>query len=218
MGSLALLSHFAASTCTQQFLGFKSWDFYLSHDSACQIINFPILGSHSGILLILLAIADDLFRAVGLLAVIFIIYTGFKYIFSSGSPDEAGKAMSTGINALVGLGISLVAVLFVSFLGGQLDSQNRSAGQVGQLDLSHVPNPLGTGDGSIIQTGLSITFSIMGVLAFLVIIIAGMNYAFSQGDPQATGKAKSAIIYAFIGLIIAILAQSIVSFAVNTHP
>ena len=58
----------------------------------------------------------------------------------------------------------------------------------------------------------------MGVLAFLVIIIAGMNYAFSQGDPQATGKAKSAIIYAFIGLIIAILAQSIVSFAVNTHP
>ena len=72
--------------------------------------------------------------------------------------------------------------------------------------------------GQIIPTVLSIVFGIIGVLAFLIIVIAGMNYAFSQGDPKGTAKAKSAIIYALVGLIIAILAQSIVSFAVNSHP
>lgn len=215
----SLLNHLAAADCAPSFLGFKSWNAYLNYDpTTCEILKFPILGSHSGILLILLAIVDDLFRAIGLLAVAFIMYAGFKYIMSQGKPDETSKAMSTGINALVGIGISMVATTFVGFIGGQLNSNNQNAGQVGLLDLSLLPTPFGASNGQIIPTVLSITFNILGILAFLIIVIAGMNYTFSQGDPQATGKAKSAIVYALVGLILAILAQSIVSFAVNTRP
>ena len=79
MNPVPLLSHFAIN-CTPTFLGFKSWNYYLNFDpNTCEILKFPLLGSHSGILLILLAVIDDLFRLIGLLAVGFIIYAGVKY-------------------------------------------------------------------------------------------------------------------------------------------
>ncbi len=184
-------------------------------------MHFHVLGANSSLLLILLAIVDDLFRLAGLLAVGFIIYSGFQFVLSQGSPEESAKARTTGINALVGLGISLVAIVFVTFLGGQVDNRSGGSGTSklgGTLDVNSLPFPTGVEGSGLIQTALSVIFGVLGAIAFLIIVIAGMQYAFSQGDPQATGKAKAAIIYALIGLIIAILAQSIVSFAVNHQP
>jgi predicted nucleic acid-binding Zn ribbon protein len=56
---------------------------------------------------------------------------------------------------------------------------------------------------------------IIGAVSVLVIVIAGMMYVFSGGDPNNTKRAKDAIIYAVIGLVIALLAQAIVSFVIN---
>lgn len=216
---LTLAGQFADTACTKQFLGLLPWNNYLDYDSNCNLIHFHVLGANSSLLLIGLAIIDDLFRLAGLLAVAFVIYSGFQFVLSQGSPEEAAKARTTGINALVGLGISLIAITFVSFLGAQLGGGGRGAadGPFG-LNVNSLPNPVGVENGNIFQGALSIVFGVLGAIAFLIIVIAGMQYAFSQGDPQATGKAKAAIIYALIGLIIAILAQSIVSFAVNHQP
>lgn len=213
---LSLLNVFAATNCYQQFLGLRPWNFYLQMDDNCQVQGFVLLGSHSSILLVLLALVDDLFRIIGLLAVIFIIYAGVQFILSSGKPDEAAKARTTGINALVGLGISVVATAFVSFLGAQVD--NRSGGKNGNLQLFALPNPTGIEGAGLIQTGLSLAFNIIGAVAFLVIVIAGMQYVLSQGDPQTTKRAKDMVIYALVGLVLAIVAQSIVSFAVHYRP
>jgi len=218
MANLLQFTQLFAAGCRTTFLGFLPWDYYLQFNSTtCQLQGFNVLGANSSILLILLALVDDLFRAAGVLAVAFIIYAGFQYVLSQGAPDETAKALRTGINALVGLGISLVAVLFVSFLGAQVDNRKGGTTPIG-LGLGSLPNPTGVEGSSLLQTAMGVTFGILGAIAFLIIVIAGMNYAFSQGDPQATAKAKSAIIYAFVGLVIAILAESIVSFAVNTHP
>ncbi len=212
MANLSLLSHFAASTCAKTFFGFLPWDYYLSHDTSCQVNRFILLGSSSDIILILLALLDDLFIAAGLLAVIFVIAAGVEYIFSSGAPDKTAKALTTGINALVGLGISLVAIGVVRFIGTQFDNQR--AGTVGQhLDLSTLPNPGGLAGAGFIQTALGIAFGIIGALAFLMIIIAGMQYVLAQGEPKATAQAKNTIIYAIVGLVLVVLAQSIVSLA-----
>ena len=218
MDNLIMLSHFG-DACANSFLGFIPWNFYLQMDPAnnCEITNFYLLGGNSGIILILLAILDDLFRAVGLLAVAFTIFAGAKFVLSQGSPDEAAKARTTGINALVGLGISMIAIAVTSFVGNQVG--NQGGGSVGNhISLGNLPNPTNAAGGDLIHVALTISFGILGAIAFLIIVIAGLQYVLAQGDAQATAKAKNTIIYALVGLVLAIVAQSIVSFAVNIHP
>jgi hypothetical protein len=79
-----------------------------------------VFGSHSAFLLIGLAILDDLIRVSALVAVGYVIYGGILYMTSQGSPDMTKKAQQTIINALIGLGIALIAVAMVSFIGNQL--------------------------------------------------------------------------------------------------
>lgn len=69
---------------------------------------------------------------------------------------------------------------------------------------------VGANDDSI-KAFLAIVFTTLGALAFLMLVIGGVRYVASQGDPQATAKAKGTIIYALIGLVVAISAVSIVS-------
>lgn len=62
---------------------------------------------------------------------------------------------------------------------------------------------------------LQLVFGLLGAIALLVIVIAGLRYVISQGDPQAVAKAKNTIIYALVGLVIAVAAFSIVSFVIR---
>lgn len=201
------------------FFGLLPWYHYLDLNSQCDFDashNFVLLGAHSSVLLIALAIIDDLLRLAGLLAVFFVIFAGVKFILSNGSPDEAAKARSGGINALVGLAITMVAIAFVSFLGNQVGGSGTGGMAAGnQVDLSSLPNPTGVADGTLLQTVLGIIFGVIGALSFLIIVIAGMRYMLAQGDPSSTVQAKNTIIYALVGLVIAIAAESIVSLAVR---
>jgi Type IV secretion system pilin len=70
-------------------------------------------------------------------------------------------------------------------------------------------------DQGTITIILSIVFGIIGALALLIITIAGFRYIISAGDPKKTADAKSTIIYALIGLVVAISAEAIVAFVVN---
>jgi cytochrome bd-type quinol oxidase subunit 2 len=55
----------------------------------------------------------------------------------------------------------------------------------------------------------------VGIIAVVMIVFAGVQYATSQGDGAKTKKAKDTIMYAVIGLIVAILAFSIVNFVLK---
>lgn len=86
-----------------------------------------------------------------------------------------------------------------------------------QIDLPrdqlNVPQPELT-PGSL-QTILQIVFGLGGGIALLVIALAAFNFVVSGGDPQKTAKARSAIIYAVIGLVVCITAFSIVTFVLT---
>ena len=74
-------------------------------------------------------------------------------------------------------------------------------------------------DDSLIPTVNDIINAIIGILglvAVLVIVLAGVSYTTSAGDPAKAKKAKDAILYGVIGLIIAILAFAIVNFALTS--
>ncbi len=62
---------------------------------------------------------------------------------------------------------------------------------------------------------LSIVFNILGALALLIIVISGLRYILAGGDTAKVTKAKQAIIYALVGLVIALSAQAIVIFVVK---
>lgn len=61
-----------------------------------------------------------------------------------------------------------------------------------------------------LQKGLAIAFGIFAAVAVLVIVIAAINFATAEGDPDKISRAKKTIIYAAIGLIICLSAEAIV--------
>ena len=73
------------------------------------------------------------------------------------------------------------------------------------------------GDGlqKVIATALNILTWITGVAAVFVLIIAGFRYVVSGGSSSGVTGAKNMIIYALIGIVIAMLAQLIVRFVIG---
>lgn len=79
-------------------------------------------------------------------------------------------------------------------------------------------NAAGTDSTSLearIQTIVNILLFILGAIAVVMIVIGGIRYATSNGDSSATKAAKDTILYAVIGLIVAILAYAIVNFVIT---
>lgn len=56
---------------------------------------------------------------------------------------------------------------------------------------------------------------IVGVAAVIMLIIAGLRYITAGGDAGGLQAAKNTIIYAIVGLIIAIFAQVIINFVMS---
>lgn len=75
-------------------------------------------------------------------------------------------------------------------------------------------NPLYGPDG-VIQLVVNVLAIVIGVAAIIIIIIAGIQYMLSTGDPTKVNNAKNAILYALIGLGIAVVARTIVVFILS---
>jgi hypothetical protein len=57
---------------------------------------------------------------------------------------------------------------------------------------------------------INIVSAVVGLIAVIMIIIAGVRFVTSGGDPAQVKGAKSALIYAIVGIVIVALAQLIV--------
>lgn len=54
-----------------------------------------------------------------------------------------------------------------------------------------------------------------GVISVIMVIIGAVKYTLSAGDSNATQSAKNTIMYALIGLVVALFSQVIVSFVLS---
>lgn len=63
-----------------------------------------------------------------------------------------------------------------------------------------------------ITTIINVVVGIVGLVAVIVIVVAGIFFVTSQGDAAKVTKAKNAVLYGVIGLIISLLAFAIVNF------
>jgi fumarate reductase subunit D len=76
------------------------------------------------------------------------------------------------------------------------------------------PFPKVQANNQTIRKVMQFVFALIGAISLIVIIVAGLRFSMSQGEPQNSNKARNAIIYAAVGLVIAISATIIVDFVV----
>lgn len=68
------------------------------------------------------------------------------------------------------------------------------------------------GQEGIFTTVVNVLLFLIGAISVIMLIIGGIRYTISNGDQGAVTSAKNTILYAIIGLIVAIMAYAIVGF------
>lgn len=61
----------------------------------------------------------------------------------------------------------------------------------------------------------NILLLVIGIVAVIMLIVGGLMYIFSGGDPNNTKRAKDTILYTIVGIVVALLAYAIVTFVVG---
>jgi len=89
-----------------------------------------------------------------------------------------------------------------------------SAQHVLAADLGTIPDSGGTTDDlpAAIETVIQFVLFLLGSIAVLVIVIAGVRLVVTGGDETERGKARDAVLYAVVGLVVVLLASAIVNF------
>ena len=72
------------------------------------------------------------------------------------------------------------------------------------------------GNGGIFTSVSNILLFIVGAIAVIMIILAGLRYITSAGNSSAVTAANNTILYAIIGLIVAILAYALINFVITS--
>ena len=85
------------------------------------------------------------------------------------------------------------------------------AGLLGKADALGVPR---NNDVDIMKF-VNLALWVAGIIAVIVVIIAGINYSLSAGDPAKTASAKNAILYSVIGLVIIASAIAITGYIIG---
>jgi hypothetical protein len=70
-------------------------------------------------------------------------------------------------------------------------------------------------DPGTLHAILQIVFAIIGALALVMITLSGLRYITSAGDPQKASSAKNGVVYALVGIVIALSAEAILAFVLN---
>lgn len=93
-------------------------------------------------------------------------------------------------------------------IGGISDGANSARGSDQPANLF--------GNAGVFSQISSVLLFIVGAIAVIMIIIGGLRYVISGGDASQVQSAKNTILYALVGIIVAILAYAVVNFVVGS--
>lgn len=63
-----------------------------------------------------------------------------------------------------------------------------------------------------------VVFGIVAAISVLMIVISGVKFVTSNGNPESVSKARNTMIYAVVGLVVALSAEAIVAFGLKYIP
>ena len=122
--------------------------------------------------------------------------------------------LAAAITLLVPFGISGIA--YAQYNGPQSVGTNGCAGtQAVAPGTAADCSTAGTSLSSLITTILNVFSWVVGVVAVIMIIIAGFRYIVSGGEEGGVRGAKNAILFAIVGLVIVAIAQILVQFVIH---
>jgi hypothetical protein len=192
---------------TNPFFFFPHWWKYLKgkEDALGNCMpNIDLLHHPTNLWLIGLAILDILLRVAGFIAVVSIVIAGFELIRSEGNTEKATNARQRLINSLIGLAIAAGATALVVFVGNTAGGGGASSGlptvQPTQAKINDILNAL---------------FVIIGAVAVLFIVLAGVRLVASGDNPTKVSEAKRQILYAVLGLVVVAMAGTLVNFVLG---
>ena len=114
---------------------------------------------------------------------------------------------------------ALAGMLLVPMLALGLTVATGTLDVAAQIDLTpaqpdNVPTEL-EGDSGIFKTVVNILLFIIGLISVIMLIWGGIRYTTSGGNANSVTAAKNTIMYAIIGLVVAIFAYAIVNWVVG---
>ena len=112
-----------ASQCSQSFLTFPTWFRGLVEvkSGQCVITSPKTSADLSGFIWhIVLNVIEIGLQIVAYVAAGFILWGGFLFLTSQGSPDAAAKARKSILDAVIGFGISVASIAVINLLSGIL--------------------------------------------------------------------------------------------------
>lgn len=187
-------------------LGFRPWYYGLcgADDEIAQPDNSDEQNLIAFIWTIILNVLFDMMIAVAYIALGFIVYAGIQIVMSQGDPGKLAKGKHTLTSAIIGTIIAMVASVAVNTVRVILGINMNDHWAQNELSQDQV-----TG-------AFNWVYSIAGVIAVIFIIKGGLDYLLSSGDPGKVRKATQEIIYAVVGLVVALLAAGITNLVINS--
>lgn len=74
------------------------------------------------------------------------------------------------------------------------------------------PRAIGDDGSGTLTVLLTIAFGVLGGISLVIIVLSGLRLTLSRGNPEALAKLRSTLIYAAVGLAVAIGATAIIQF------
>ena len=124
------------------------------------------------------------------------------------------KKILTSLFAAILLAVSFLAVpvtLQAAPINDACEGLNLANPTTGACDRATADS----GFKGIITVIINVLTVVVGAVSVVMIIIGGFRYVVSNGDSNSMAGAKNTILYAVVGLIVALLAQLIVSFVLT---
>ena len=139
------------------------------------------------------------FIVLGSISLLILVIQGMKYALSLGNSEQVNRARNGIIYALVGLIIAMTAWSLVTFTLDSITGVDTTQHETGS-----VINLLTNISGYLVF--------ITAIISIIVIIIGGFQLVFSEGNAEKAKNARSTIIYAVVGLLVAIIAGPVLKF------
>lgn len=119
-------------------------------------------------------------------------------------------ALALAVGVFAPVGIQTAGALGIS------DGANSAAGD-DQVDTCIFRDGAGGEcETDIFKTITNVLLFIIGAISVIMLIIGGIRYTVSGGDSSAVQSAKNTILYAIVGIVVAILAFAVVNFVIGS--
>lgn len=169
---------------------------------------------------IISALIRPIYAVGAMLAVLFLIWGGIRYMTARGDPKAVDSARSTVTSAVIGLLIvllvgviyALIAAVFKIQIFGDLPGSAYAAVDIGKtVKLDGLTIGAAFGDfGEFITAIVRFALAAAAFIFFIMLLWGGFRYLNAGGDPKNADAARQTLTNAGIGLLIVLVSLFII--------